>query len=485
MEKKKIKQLDLMGSSSCDLKCSYCYIIKNCTFFNYDKIVKEAWESGSYLNILKQVFEKLDSDPKLLEDLQLWGGEPTLHMPSIAKRGKELGELFPNITHFLIPTNWYQTDMNALVDFIYDLDSSLTPRERPEDYLQFHIQASIDGPPGDFNTHGHHVSWERYKQNFDDFCELLEKKGKFKNTTVVFASCGTSTQHLILKNLKTYDQVVEFKSFMTKVINYMLNKMEQVTTIDMVLSSRLWTPRIAISQTTTTEEAVELEKIIRLLEYYNYAEKTPIFQDVNEIQLFHDLRGEQSYLHRNHECPESNEEAITVMPDGTIAECPCTFLQNLEEYGQELLSEKNYWEYKSCLIRLPNFYNPLKNNIKEDEYHNWYVFNGGFLGTSSTYANLNLSMAYEMALSRQIDYNYALNPELLINHYLANFMTAECYREHVNVTHNHFLTDHNMFRRWFNGYTEYGYNDHLNKIKEAFQKTLEEKNNESNISATG
>lgn len=163
MEKKKIKQLDLMGSSSCDLKCSYCYITKNCTFFNYDKTVKEAWESGSYLNILKQVFEKLDSDPKLLEDLQLWGGEPTLHMPSIAKRGKELGELFPNITHFLIPTNWYQTDMNALVDFIYNLDSSLTPRERPEDHLQFHIQASIDGPPGDFNTYGHHVSWERYK----------------------------------------------------------------------------------------------------------------------------------------------------------------------------------------------------------------------------------------------------------------------------------------------------------------------------------
>lgn len=476
MNNKQIKQLDLMGSSNCDLKCSYCYITKNCTFFNYDKVVKQAWETGSYLTTIKDVFKKLDSDPLLLEDLQLWGGEPTLHMKEIAKWGYELGKLFPNITHFLIPTNWYQTDMNALVDFIYGLSEGINPREKDEDHLNFHIQASIDGPPGDFNTHGHHVSWEKYKQNFDQFCDIIEKKGKLKNVTIVFASCGTSTQHLILKNFNTYDQIKSFKIFMTEVTNYILEKIKNVSNASIMLSSRLWTPRIAISQTTSTEEAVELEKIVRLLEYYNYAENTPIFKDSNEIQLFHDLRGEQNFLSRNHECPESNEEAITLMPDGTIAECPCTFLQNLEEYGNELLKEKNYWEYKSCLIRMPNFYNPLKENIEEDEYHNWYVYNGGFLGTNSTYANLNLSMAYEMALSRQIDYNYALSPELLIQHYLANFMTAECYREHVNVTHNHFLTDHNMFRRWFNGYTEYGYNDHLYQIKKILKNTLEEKN---------
>jgi hypothetical protein len=108
---------------------------------------------------------------------------------------------------------------------------------------------------------------------------------------------------------------------------------------------------------------------------------------------------EPLYLYRNHECPESNETSLTIMPDGTIAECPCTFLQNLESYREELLKNKEYWEYKSTLIRLPNFYNPLKENIEDDNYHNWYVFNGGYLGTNSTYANLNLSMGYEMALS--------------------------------------------------------------------------------------
>lgn len=474
-----VTKLDLMGSSSCDLKCSYCYISKNCSFYNYDEVIKKAWEDGSYLKNTKEVFKKLNSDPLLVDDLQLWGGEPTLHMPIIAKQGYELGQTFPNICHFLIPTNWYQINVEALADFIYNLDKGINKRERSEDKLNFHIQASIDGPPGDFNTHGHHVDWDVYKKNFDDFCDIISKKGKIENTNIVIAICGTTTQHLLLKNLNTYDKIFEFKNYLSNVIDYILDKIKTVENVEIILSSRLWTPRIAISQQTTTEEAVELEKIVRMLEYYDFVEKVPTFEDANEIQFFHDVKGEFSYLERNHECPESNEEAITLMPDGTIAECPCTFLQNLDDYLQELLDNKDFWEYKSSLIRLPSFYNPLKNDIKNDEYHNWYVYNGGFLGTNSVYANLNLSMAYEMALSKQIDYIYALDPDLLIKHYLANFMTAECYREHVNVTHNHFLTDHNMFRRWFNGYTEYAYNDHKGKMEHFLKEILEEKiNNE-------
>ena len=45
----KLLKVDLIGSSDCDLKCSYCYITKNCAFSNYDKIITDSWENGSYL----------------------------------------------------------------------------------------------------------------------------------------------------------------------------------------------------------------------------------------------------------------------------------------------------------------------------------------------------------------------------------------------------------------------------------------------------
>ena len=62
-----------------------------------------------------------------------------------------------------------------------------------------------------------------------------------------------------------------------------MDKIKTVENVEIILSSRLWTPRIAISQQTTTEEAVELEKIVRMLEYYDFVEKVPIFEDANEI----------------------------------------------------------------------------------------------------------------------------------------------------------------------------------------------------------
>lgn len=478
MEKNIITKLDLMGSSNCNLKCSYCYITKNCTFHNYDKIVRQAWDTGSYLSTIKKVFNILKSDPKDIKDLEFWGGEPTLHLDVLSKQGKLIGELFPNIEFLLIPTNWYQINMKHLVDFIYNLDKGIAPRKE-DSQLNFHLQASIDGPPGDFNTYGHHVDWNQYKKQFDDFCFYLkQKEQKLNNIKIILTISATSQQQYILKNLKTYEQILDFSTYIKKACEYINTQLKQLSNLTIFLNTNIWTPTIAIPATTSLEESFELEKIVKIINYHDYVNNISYSSlDANSIQLFHGAQGEQLYLNRNHECPESNEHAITLMPDGTIAECPCTFLHNLEEYKKELLNEKNYWEYKSCLIRDGSFYNPLEKNLEKDKFHAWYVYGGGFLGTQSTYANLNLCMAYEMALSRQIDYNYALNPQLLIDHYIANFTTSECYRENVNVTHNHFLTDHNMFRRWYNGFTEYAYNDHKNKIYKIFENILKGEDN--------
>lgn len=472
----KITKVDLMGSSSCDLKCSYCYITKNCTFYSYDPIVKEAWKTGNYLTTIEKVFSKLEASTFDVDDLEFWGGEPTLHIKEIAKQGVNIGKLFPNINFLLIPTNWYQIDMQSLVEFIYNLSEGVN--SRPDDRsknIQFHLQLSIDGPPGDFNTYGHKVEWSQYKKQFDDFIFYLKEKNKpLKNITLILAISATAQQKYILKNLNTYEKIDQFQQYILKVCEYINNELKPFKKlgIDILLGTPIWIPTIAIPESTTSEEAFELEKIVRLLEYYDQVNNIDLFSpDINEIQNFHCLLGESNYLLKNHECPESSENAVTIMPDGTIAECPCTFLQNLDSYKQELLQNKQFWDYKSCLIRDGSFYNPLNNDIKEDDYHSWYVYHG-FMGTNSTYANLSLCMAYEMALSKQIDYNYALNPELLVEHYMANSTTSECYRENVNVTHNHFLVDHNMFRRWYNDYTRYGYDDHKTKIKKVMKNIL-------------
>ena len=357
---------------------------------------------------------------------------------------------------------------------MYNLDKELTPRTS-KNKLYFHIQGSIDGPPGDFNTYGHNVSFDQYKKNFDEMIDYLKEKNEPLNNTVFdLAVCPCSTQHLIIKNLNTYEKIKNFREKINEIVQYVQNRLKEISWIDTCFMTRYWTPRIAISQSTTSEEAHEINKILRLLDLIDYQEKVQSNEPEGQANFWHDCSGEFSIYERNHECYESNMSSITVMPDGTIAECPCTFFHNIPEFKQDFLDKKNYWEYKSCLMRTNSFYNPLKKDNDLISYHDWYVYNGGYIGTSSTYDNLNFCMAQELALSWQIDYNYALNPALLFNHYTSAFMTSECFRENVNVNHNPFLADINQFRRWFNGGTEYSVNWHKNTLIQLIDTEVQE-----------
>lgn len=471
-----IIQLSVLGASDCDLGCSYCYLGKNCAFREQDSIILDAWKNGSYIKNVVNVLKALNSDPNQLISFQLWGGEPTLHIKTLqeSNAGIEIGKNFPYLREFLMPTNFSNTDVQGLIDFIYDIDSQLIPRD--EDHkLIYHIQGSIDGPPGDFNTYGHKVSWDKYKQNIDNlFTYILEKNKVLKNTIIDFDVCPTSSQALILKNLNTYDKIKDFRAFCDKVCLYLNEKCKVVSHLaDMTIMTKFWYPRIAISQATTSEEAMEIEKIVRLFDICEYQEQAFVIDKGDNANFYHDCTGATHYNFRNHECVEANEYSITIMPDGTIAQCPCLFLQNIPTFKEQYLKDKDFWGYKTALMQSTCFYNPLTDQGSDKEkYHDWYVYGGGYLGTHSTYINLNFNMAREMALSHQIDNNYIINESLLLDHYLAAFLTAECYRENLNNYHNYYLADVNQFRRWFNGTTELCYNTYKNKLKFVLEKEV-------------
>lgn len=465
--KQNIRMVSLLGASDCNLGCSFCYLGKNPFFQKFDKKIKKAWETGEYLETTKKVLQSLNADPNEVRELQLWGGEPTLHLELIAKQGKNIGLLFPNIVTVHLPTNFFKINIQAFIDFMYNLDETLNPRggEGQPRKLNMHLQASIDGPPGEFNEKGHKVSWEQYKNNFDQLIDILkEKNQELKNVTIDLAICPSASQEVVLRNLDTYEKITEFRKWYNNVYAYILKRTEEISFIEFFVATRYVVPRITISQETTTEEALKISNLIKLLDLSDYNNIEISCEPPGESMFYHDCHGAYSLYERNHECYESNENCITLLPDGTIAECPATFFHNEEEFAQYFLDIEDYWSYKSCLIRKNNFFNPLKNNLENEKDHDWYVYGGGYIGTSSTYDCLNFNMALELAMSWQIDRNYAFNQELLFNHYKSDFMATECYRENINVTHNPLIADLNQFRRWFNGGTAYSYEYYLNQL---------------------
>jgi hypothetical protein len=70
---------------------------------------------------------------------------------------------------------------------------------------------------------------------------------------------------------------------------------------------------------------MEIEKMIRLFDICEYQEKAYVIDKTSNANFYHDSTGVTCYLNRNHECVESNEFSVTLMPDGTIAQCPCLF----------------------------------------------------------------------------------------------------------------------------------------------------------------
>ena len=43
------RRLEVIGSAGCNLKCSYCYLHKNPSYFEEDKLVVKAMKDGTFL----------------------------------------------------------------------------------------------------------------------------------------------------------------------------------------------------------------------------------------------------------------------------------------------------------------------------------------------------------------------------------------------------------------------------------------------------
>lgn len=53
---REMHSLSVISSSVCNLNCSFCYLHKNQSYKEFDSLVRQAWQDGSYVdNLLKTV----------------------------------------------------------------------------------------------------------------------------------------------------------------------------------------------------------------------------------------------------------------------------------------------------------------------------------------------------------------------------------------------------------------------------------------------
>ena len=136
-----VKQITLFTTALCNLNCSYCYICKdkqgNLKLID-DELV-EHWNKDIFLN---QILNFDPSVKETLETIELWGGEPFLHIERFLDNSKKWLDNFPNVNKISWSTNFVVSNQVKLIE---DLINNISVNYPNRNWV-FECQISIDGP---------------------------------------------------------------------------------------------------------------------------------------------------------------------------------------------------------------------------------------------------------------------------------------------------------------------------------------------------
>ena len=448
-----IVQLSILGSSICNLSCSYCYLHNQDTQTFYkllNKEVQDGWKQGTYVENIKKVYEKINADPLLTTRLEIWGGEPVVQIENLLISIKSLFEFLPNIDFLMIPTNfaWPERIAERIPEMIIAYDET---RHRGEN--EFHLQLSIDGFDGPMLQYGHHANNQQYLKNLEVIIKELSKI-QLNNTTVIFDIHGTASGQNILKYLSTEEDIKNYLDGMCYLREYANNLIDKYGAKNVTYGQNPYFPLCAAPENSTVDESIRYTNTVRLAEYVAY--KGNYFQDKfnHFYENFDHNNFDDFLLGPTHQCAESGAHALMILPDGTISECACSYVQNRDEYLNLLIANKQYDDYLASMMRKQYFFNPITATKEEDEFNDWYNLTG-LRDTYSTQLNLSMSLCQELALSNQIPREY-LNPEILFKHLKKETTPYSCTREQIRDTGVPYLGHPGDFRRTFNGEIQSG-----------------------------
>lgn len=132
------------------MACKYCYIEKDKTCMaEYNKEIRKALEDGSFIQHIK---DDCISIVNQIENISLWGAEPTINGKYFKSTIESLLDFFPNVNTIMFSTNALLGADLIYRDFFQPL---LNYSEEHKRNIIFELQLSLDGPP-EFNDDSRH-----------------------------------------------------------------------------------------------------------------------------------------------------------------------------------------------------------------------------------------------------------------------------------------------------------------------------------------
>lgn len=439
-----VHTISLISSTTCNLNCSFCYLHKNQSYKDFDKLVRQAWADGSYLDNALKTVERFNSGEQI-EQCQLWGGETLLHIDDVTKNLKKFYTYFPNVNLWRISTNWL-IDVNKFFEFIKEMDL-YAPKN-----TTISTQLSIDGPQGGYAEQGHNVSLATYQKNMTDFAFLVNNY-KLNNVKITFQINATLNKDTYIEKLSNYDEIKHYVSFMQDLAKFID---DLCISKSLSIAQNIIFPGCAMPAPDSSEDGKKIADIIKMWELVRDNEFPNVDQHFTFQYGIGELTGCKDMLTPNVECSELNG-SLTINYNGDIAECSGAFIDNFEPYLQELKSEGDMNNYYTSIMRNKLVYNPGVIDDQLFEEKQWQIIQG-YKQNESTYVALAFRTAIELANANQIDYRYKYDKDLLLRHLISMLNTTSCTRENLKDTKVPYMLAIGSLRRYLNGIMDYTYN---------------------------
>lgn len=441
-----ITSISVVSCATCNLDCSFCYLNKNKAYQEFDKIVRAAWEDGSYLENIEKTLRALETDITKLTTLQLWGGETLLHIDDISKNIKTMFLKFPAINEILLSTNWL-INIDKFFDFVVEVNKYAKAKQ-----VKIKVQLSIDGPPGIYSEAGHNGDWNVYRNNIKKFTTLVNNY-KLNRVLIEFTMNATIKADVFLEQFTKKENILYYVNYMK---DFLAEINDQCISKSLMVDQDVTFPGMAQPALDTAETGKTYAQICLLWEelrrthFRGHPASFGFYYGCGQIN-----RNKALYI-ANIECAELLS-GLTIIPDGTIVECSGAYIDSFKPYQDELLKINNMHEYYNAKLREAVSYNPALCSEREQEKRDWQIHSGGYKDNQSTYLFYMMTIANELYESGQISYVYS-DKELLLRHVSALSNLITCTRENNHATRLSFVPAPSLMRRFLNGVMEIAYN---------------------------
>lgn len=433
------KTLVLYSTGVCNLNCRYCLIDKSPALQEIDDLLDKSYEGDYYIDFAREMFPHKE----MLQEIQIWGGEPTLSLHRAYHTVDTLINEYPNLANFFMSTNFVNENWDE--EFFGFLD---VLKKNSDRQFYYYLQLSLDGTKNICDANRGAGVTDKFTKHFKSFvAKLNDYLEKAPNITFKCGFKPTLTGDIIVEMARDKNTVKEYYQFFESFYD-IFSTAVTVSNAEMIVS----VPNTAIPAKHTKKEGLAFAQLMKYCaELMSENAKEHYFKYYTDIMLYEPHSNPHYETTTCDNCSGAcgvGNTMLGLLPYDKISLCTDGFVELIGSYKQYLATHENdkkvdlkaYME-RECSIICD------KKDYAEYEKRVLFAYNQQSTSKLATMVNIVMTLAE----AGQIDEKYKNYPEAFAGARYIYASTAFCIKGNILTTGSMSIPSTGIIKLLLNG----------------------------------